>query len=173
MTSRLAPILLVLGVIALSPAFLSAGQSRIQGVTIENVSPKRPDKVIKSDIEWKKILTPEQYRILRNKGTEAAFCGGLLDVKEPGTFLCVGCKLPLFATDSKFESGTGWPSFFQPVDRKNIWLRNDNSHGMQRIEVLCARCDGHLGHIFDDGPKDKTGLRYCINSESMVFEKKK
>jgi len=163
--------LLAAGLFSVACTF--AAQSQIAGVTIENKSPKRADKVVKTDAEWQKQLTPEQYRILRNKGTEAAFCGGLLDVKKPGTFYCVGCDLPLFVTDAKFESGTGWPSFFQPTKRENIWLKNDNSFGMHRIEVLCSRCDGHLGHLFDDGPKEKTGLRYCINSESMTFKPRK
>jgi len=149
------------------------GQSQIPGLVIENKSPVRPDKVVKTDAEWKKILTTEQYRILRSKGTEAAFCGGLLDVKEPGIFHCAGCDLELFKTEAKFDSGTGWPSFFQPVKRANIWLKNDNSFGMQRIEVLCSRCDGHLGHVFDDGPRETTGLRYCINSEALKFRKAK
>ncbi len=139
------------------------------GLTVENESPKRPDKVVKTDAEWKKALTPDQYKILRAKATETPFCGGLLHVDKPGTFVCAGCGLPLFTTAAKFESGTGWPSFFQPVKRENVWLRMDKSYGMTRFEVLCARCDGHLGHVFDDGPVDKTGLRYCINSEALKF----
>lgn len=145
----------------------------IGGLTIEEKSPDRKDKLVLSDAEWQKRLTPERYRILRNKGTEAAFCSPLNDVKKPGTFHCSGCDLPLFSTDSKFQSGTGWPSFFQPVDRKNVWLKSDHSYGMDRVEVLCAKCDGHLGHVFEDGPRDKTGLRFCINGESLVFKEKK
>ena len=145
----------------------------IGGLTIEEKSPKRADKLVLTDAEWKKRLTPEQYRILRSKGTEPAFCGGLLDNKENGTYHCVGCDLPLFKSDSKFNSGTGWPSFFQPVNQKNVWLKTDLSFGMNRVEVLCARCDGHLGHVFDDGPEDKTGLRYCINSEILVWRSAK
>ena len=143
---------------------------KIGGLTIEDKSPARKDKVVKTDAEWKKLLTDAQYRILRNKGTEAAFCGGHLNNKEQGTYLCVGCGLPLFKSDTKFESGTGWPSFFQPYDRKNVWLKSDFTFGMERVEVLCARCDGHLGHVFDDGPSDKTGLRFCINSEVLSFK---
>lgn len=154
-------------------ACVAVAQQKIGNLTVENKSPQRPDKVVKTDAEWKKQLTPEQYRILRNKGTEAAFCGGYLNVKEKGVFHCIGCDLPLFTTDSKFESGTGWPSFFQPVKRENVWLKSDLSYGMNRIEVLCSRCDGHLGHVFDDGPADKTGLRFCINSESLKFKKAK
>ena len=141
------------------------------GLTTD-VSPKREDKVVLSDEEWKARLTPEQYRILRNHGTEAAFCEGFHDNKKTGTYHCQGCELPLFRSDAKFDSGTGWPSFFQPVDKKNVWLRKDTSYGMVRWEVLCARCDGHLGHVFSDGPAP-TGLRFCINSESMGFTEAK
>ncbi|MDQ2987337.1 MAG: peptide-methionine (R)-S-oxide reductase MsrB [Armatimonadota bacterium] len=133
-------------------------------------SPERDDKVVRTDAEWKKILSPEQYRILRNKGTEAAFCSPLLDTHEVGVFHCAGCDLPLFSTDAKFDSGTGWPSFFQPVTRESIWLNEDRSHGMLRSEVLCARCDGHLGHLFNDGPKP-SGMRFCMNGESLKFKK--
>lgn len=158
-------------------ATMSASQEKSQdskktyaGLTIEDASPKRKDKVIKSEEEWKKQLTEEQYKILRGKGTEAAFCGGYLANKEEGTYHCIGCDLPLFKSDAKFESGTGWPSFFQPVKRENVWLKTDLSYGMHRYEVLCSRCDGHLGHVFSDGPKDKTGHRFCINSEILKFK---
>ncbi|HET6645118.1 MAG TPA: peptide-methionine (R)-S-oxide reductase MsrB [Fimbriimonadales bacterium] len=133
-------------------------------------SPKRKDKVVKTDAEWQKVLTPEQYRVLRNKGTEAAFCSPLLDTHEKGSFYCAGCGLELFTTDAKFDSGTGWPSFFQPVSHDAIWLREDRSYGMIRTEVLCARCDGHLGHLFNDGPKP-TGMRFCMNGEALKFKK--
>ncbi|MCB0825479.1 MAG: peptide-methionine (R)-S-oxide reductase MsrB [Armatimonadetes bacterium] len=142
----------------------------IGGLTVEDKSPKREDKLVLSDTEWQKRLTPEQYKILRAKGTEAAFCGGYLNNKEEGVYHCVGCDLPLFKSDTKFESGTGWPSFFQPYERKNVWLKMDYSYGMTRVEVLCAKCDGHLGHVFDDGPRDKTGIRFCINSEVLKFK---
>jgi len=132
-------------------------------------SPKRADKVKFSEAEWKKRLTPEQYRILRNQGTEATFCSPFLDNKKKGTYHCVGCNLPLFRTDAKFDSGTGWPSFFQPATKDAVWLRKDLSYGMVREEVLCSRCDGHLGHVFTDGPRDKGGLRYCINGTVMKF----
>lgn len=135
-------------------------------------SPKRKDKLVLSDAEWKKRLTPEQYRILRNKGTEAAFCSPMYDNHKIGTYRCVGCGLALFKSDNKFTSGTGWPSFFQPASKDAIWTRADNSYGMRRVEVLCARCDGHLGHVFDDGPKP-TGLRYCINGEVLKFAEAK
>ncbi|MFM9872523.1 MAG: peptide-methionine (R)-S-oxide reductase MsrB [Fimbriimonadaceae bacterium] len=143
----------------------------IGGIKVTNKSPERKDKVIKTDAEWKKQLTSDQYRILRAEGTEAAFCGGHLNNKEKGTYSCVGCGLPIFKSDAKFESGTGWPSFFQPYKQENVWLKADNSFGMTRFEVRCARCDGHLGHVFDDGPSDKTGLRYCINGDILTFKK--
>lgn len=135
-------------------------------------SPKRKDKVIRTNEEWKKRLTPEQFKILRNQGTEAAFCGVFVDNKKNGVYSCVGCDLPLFKSDAKFDSGTGWPSFFRPVNVANIWTRSDISYGMIRVEVLCARCDGHLGHVFDDGPKP-SGLRYCINSTILTFKESK
>ncbi len=114
-------------------------------------------------------LTAEERRILLNQGTEPPFCGGLLDNKESGTYACKLCQLPLFHADSKFESGTGWPSFFEPVDSAHVRELRDDSHGMVRVEVRCARCDGHLGHVFPDGPPP-TGQRYCLNSASLVFQ---
>ncbi len=113
-------------------------------------------------------LTDEQRRVLLNKGTEPAFCGNLLDNKKEGVYACALCSLPLFASDSKFDSGTGWPSFFKPVDKDHIRYERDGAHGMVRIEILCTRCGGHLGHVFEDGPRP-TGLRYCLNSESLEF----
>ncbi|WP_303760874.1 peptide-methionine (R)-S-oxide reductase MsrB [Alcanivorax jadensis] len=114
-------------------------------------------------------LTAEEKRILLNQGTEPPFCGGLLDNKEDGVYHCKLCDLPLFAANAKFESGTGWPSFYQPFDPEHIRELRDTSHGMVRVEIRCARCDGHLGHVFPDGPPP-TGLRYCLNSASMVFK---
>ncbi len=114
-------------------------------------------------------LTAEEKRILLNQGTEPPFCGGLLDNKESGTYNCKLSHLPLFHADSKFESGTGWPSFFEPVDAEHVRELKDSSHGMVRVEIRCARCDGHLGHVFPDGPPP-TGQRYCLNSASLVFE---
>lgn len=124
--------------------------------------------VIKSDAEWKESLTPTQYDILRHAGTERAFAGKLLKNKEEGVYTCAACKLPLFETKTKFESGTGWPSFYAPIAPENVLEESDESFGMVRTEVLCPRCGGHLGHVFDDGPKP-TGLRYCMNSEALGF----
>ena len=118
-----------------------------------------------------KKLTPEQYHILREKGTEPAFTGEYWDNKKKGTYRCAGCGAELFSSDTKFDSGTGWPSFSDPKNRENIELKDDSSHGMARIEVTCKKCGGHLGHVFDDGPT-KTGKRYCINSCSLEFEEK-
>jgi peptide-methionine (R)-S-oxide reductase len=129
------------------------------------------DKVVKTPEEWRKQLTPEQFRVLRNKGTERAFTGDLWNNHQPGTYRCAGCGLELFAADTKFDSGTGWPSFFKPLDPAHVETQPDNSLFSRRTEVHCARCGGHLGHVFEDGPKP-TGLRYCINSASLKFEKK-
>lgn len=137
------------------------------------VSPPREDKVVHTEAEWREILTEEQYRILRTQGTEAPFCGVFHDNKKDGVYKVAGTNQPVFKSDAKFDSGTGWPSFFQPYDKDAIWLRADTSHGMVRMEVLASRCDGHLGHVFTDGPRDKGGLRFCINSEALTFEEKK
>ena len=126
------------------------------------------DRIVKTDDEWRKQLTPEQFEIARGKGTEGAFCGAFYDHKKPGIYACICCDLPLFAANAKFDSGTGWPSFFQPLDKTHVREISDGSAGMSRVEVECRRCGGHLGHVFDDGPKP-TGLRYCMNSVSLSF----
>ena len=126
------------------------------------------EKIVKTDAEWKKQLSPLAYEVLRQKGTERAFTGATWNEHRKGTYVCAACDLPLFSSDTKFESGTGWPSFFQPIAKSHIADQADTSYGMSRDEVLCARCSGHLGHVFDDGPRP-TGLRYCMNSVSMKF----
>lgn len=123
----------------------------------------------KSDQEWKEILTEEQYRVLRDRGTERAFTGKYYNLKDSGTYLCAGCKARLFRSDDKYDSGSGWPSYFKPLEDSAVATRTDTDHGMVRTEVVCASCGGHLGHVFPDGPRP-TGLRYCINSVSLEFE---
>jgi peptide-methionine (R)-S-oxide reductase len=127
-------------------------------------------KVTKSEEQWRQELTPEQYAVLRQHATERPFVGEYVNTKTRGVYLCAACEQPLFASDTKFDSGSGWPSFWDVIDKGNVELKRDYTHGMQRVEILCSRCGSHLGHVFDDGPQDTTGLRYCINSVSLKLQ---
>ncbi len=166
-------------VVGIPAAWLGSNVGRLGSVLAQGFS--RPsktkeadmsDRVVRSEEEWRKILTPEQFHVLRKKGTERAFTGKYHEFKGKGVYQCAGCDLDLFSSETKFDSGTGWPSFWAPISDGSVTTEADNSLFMKRTEVLCARCDGHLGHVFDDGPPP-TRLRYCMNSVALKFVERK
>jgi peptide-methionine (R)-S-oxide reductase len=153
-------------------AFAAVTAAGPAGTVKQKGTKKVIDKIVKTEEQWKQELTPEQFHVLRKQGTERAFTGALWNNHDKGIYVCAACGLPLFSSDAKFDSGTGWPSYWQPIDPAHVETESDRSLFMVRTEVHCARCGGHLGHVFEDGPKP-TGLRYCINSVSLRFEPEK
>ncbi len=170
MTRRLVILAASVSAVAASALLLARPSSPAKGAAVPSSTPSTPapahDRVVKTDAEWKAILTPAQYNVTRKKGTERAFTGPNWDNHAKGTYVCVCCDLPLFDSETKFDSGTGWPSFWQPIAKNAVREESDNTFFTVRTEVLCRRCDAHLGHVFDDGPKP-TGLRYCMNGTAM------
>jgi peptide-methionine (R)-S-oxide reductase len=177
---KLSPVLLILlalaalalGRLALADGASTAAPKHVDDSAKVYPAPDAKGAVALSDEAWKKRLSSEEHRILRTQGTERAFTGDLWDHHEHGTYVCAACGLPLFDSETKFESGTGWPSYYQPIEPAAVGETVDRAYGMKRTEVHCARCGGHLGHVFEDGPRP-TGLRYCINSASLDFQPKK